>query len=171
MTQYIDITNWEPNAIKKYAPVPIIKRNPLPLKPLPHDIEKAENIRLTRSSTEMLAEAAAERARRMEWRIKRYGYACLTFREFEACNWEAQYKRGEVKDVDEARLKWIAGRMCCTPQNISQLLISASNILQYFDDQDIPFYFERIGGMWRLHAPIAPAMRLNYIQNMQEFAS
>lgn len=108
-----------------------------------------------------------ERSARMDWRIRRYGFACLTPREAEAMQHEmdilrrgvglTQYDPCEGKMFVETTglLKQIAARMGVSFQWVSKLLKRASEAMMYFAEHDIYVGWQSAGGFWRLHAPVA----------------
>ena len=77
-----------------------------------------------------------ESAQWMEWRIKRYGYPCLTEREQEALSWELKAIMPSVGGQSERAVqRYIAEKMGITQGRVSQLLQNAERVLRYFEDQ------------------------------------
>lgn len=106
------------------------------------------NARSVSRTTEQAAIASANLDQRMRWRIRHYGYPCLTVREHEAMEVEMRLLRYS----GQASLQAIAAKMRVTRngarpvhQNVSKYLASAEYCMRYFEKHGIAAGWERRG--------------------------
>lgn len=106
--------------------------------------------------TENAAIANALLDQRMAWRIRRYGFACLTEREHEAMRIEIDL----LRTTGQAGLTAISAKMRLTTngrqpahQNVSKYLAAAEWCMRYFDRHAIRAEWVRVGRRWELDAP------------------
>lgn len=123
-----------------------------------------------------LAEKNLARDRWMHWRVRRYGYACLTSREYDAMYCEMQILSPMVAvPVDAAIVShWrelavqreVAKLMRVTQGRVSQLLKQAEDVMLYFDAHGIGARWMVDGEFWTLDAPVQPgymSIHLSYL--------
>lgn len=108
--------------------------------------------------------AAAET--RMRWRERRYGFKCLTVREYEAITLEMRLRtlplnraeRKEEKERDGRSLtlqQRIAVRWGISHQAVSDVLRRADEVMAYFADNNFDARWRRDHMGWWLDAPVA----------------
>lgn len=103
-----------------------------------------------------LIDARIARERWMQWRIARFGFACLTQLEAEAMRYEVDAARMLAGCSERGRLEYVAKQMRISRSTAHEHLMLARRACLYFDEHDIPFGWSQVGGFYRLHAPIQP---------------
>jgi len=97
-----------------------------------------------------------EHAAWMGWRIRRYGYACLTLREVEALTYAVAVADMSDECSERGRLTYVATRMRIALSTAHEHLCLAERAMEYFEEHDIPFGWIKVGDFYRLDAPIQP---------------
>jgi hypothetical protein len=123
----------------------------------------------------LLVERNIRRDEWMHWRTRRYGFPCLTSREYEAMVWEMHAIAPLAAPADAAMLEhWrteavqrsVALRMRVSQQRVSQILGRATDAMHYFEAHGIPAKWRVERGNWLLDAPCEDTtitIRMSYL--------
>jgi len=109
-----------------------------------------------KNSLESIALERIQRAMWMHWRVRRYGRACLTRREYDALVASADLRRESDHSAgsDNQSQRAIAKRLGITQPRVSQLLANADRAMLYFDETGVDARWITVGAFLRLVAPV-----------------